>query len=79
MAVELRPEERRGSLGHLVGPAKLPILLLELSHPLRLGAAHAGGDTVIDVGLPHPRPHGLDPVAELRRDALSADCIVTMF
>ena len=70
MAVELRPEEKRRPLQHLVGPPQLPVLLLELTHPLRLRAAHAGSDTVIDVGLLHPHPHGLNTVTELRRDAL---------
>ena len=70
MAVELRPEERRRPLEHLVSPAQLPDFLLQLTHPLRLGRAHARREAVIDVGLLDLHAHGLDPVSELRRDAL---------
>ena len=46
MAVELRPEERCGPLQHLVGPTKLPVLQLELTHPLRLGLLVASAGSV---------------------------------
>lgn len=70
MAVELRPEERRRPLEHLVGAPQLPVLLLELFHPLSFDAAHSRGDAVVDIGLLHPHPHRLDTVTELRRDPL---------
>ena len=70
LAVELRPEETRCALEYFVGSAKLADLLLELPHAPGLDGRHAGDVTLIDVGLLDPRPHRLDAVSELRRDAL---------
>ena len=70
LAVELRPEERRGPLEYLVGASQFAVLLLQLTNPPRLGRRHAPDVTVINVGLLDPHSHGLDPITELRRDPL---------
>lgn len=70
LAVELRPEERRSPLQNFVSPTKLTNLLLQLPQLPRFGRGHASHVAVVDVGLLDPRPDGLDPVSELRRDPL---------
>ena len=70
MAAWLRPEERRRSFQPLVGPPQLSDLLLKFPHTLRLRRPHTHSDTIVDVGLLHPRPHGLNPITQLRRNAL---------
>src|SRR5690606_822227 len=70
LAVELRPEERRSPLQNFVSPPKLTDLLLQLPQLPRFGRGHASHVAVVDIGLLDPRPDGLDPVSELRRDPL---------
>ena len=70
LAVELRPEERRGPLQNFIRPPQLTHFLLKLPHPARFHGAHAGDVTVVDISLLDPCPHGLDPISELGRDSL---------
>lgn len=70
LAVELRPEETGLSLQDFVGPTKLADFLLKLRHPPRLNRSHADDMTKINIELFQSRPHGLEPVPELRRDSL---------
>src|SRR4051812_6706176 len=64
------PEESRSPLQDLVGPAQLPNLLLQRLHPRGLVRAHPPHLAGVDLGLLDPRADRLDPVAQLRSDAL---------
>ena len=70
LAVELRPEETRGPLEDLVGPAELAVFLLQLTRPSALARGHPRRATIVDVGLPHPQADRLGPASELGRDPL---------
>ncbi len=71
LAVELRPEERRGPFQDFIGTLELSVLLFECFHAGLLVGRDSGFDSVIDVSLAHPRSYRLDPVAELFCDARS--------
>ena len=64
------PKKARRPLQDLVGPAQLRFSCSSSLHPRRLAVVTPGRVAVVDVGLPDPRPHRLDPVAELGRDPL---------
>ncbi len=72
LAVELRPEERRRTLEDLVSTLKFSDLLLKLLDPLRLRRTHARRESLIHIGLPHPRADGLDPAAKLFGEELDS-------
>ncbi len=65
LAVELRPEERRGPLQDFIRALEFTVLLFKLTHPSLLVGRDPGFHTVIDISLAHPRPHRLNPVTEL--------------
>ncbi len=62
---ELRPEENRGALEDLVGPAQLADLPFEQLHPLALLGRQPGPLAAIDLGLVDPLAQGLGADAEL--------------
>ena len=65
LAVELRPEERRGPLQDFIRALELAHLLFKLTHPSLLVGRDPGFHAVIDISLAHPGPHRLNPVTEL--------------
>jgi hypothetical protein len=66
-AVELRPEENRGALEDLVGPAQLADLPLELLHAGALLGREARSFTVVDLGLADPVAERFGPDPQLLR------------
>src|SRR5437660_3490687 len=67
-AVELRPEESRGRLQDLVGPAQLAVLTLELADAGSIVSPQPGPVPVLDVLLDHPAAQRLAVKAELLGD-----------
>jgi len=59
-----------GSQGEIIGPPQLPVLLFQPLDPRRVIGGGARTNPLVDVGLGHPGPHRLHPIAELVGDTL---------